>query len=138
MARKVTAVKREAFLAICQKLGLCLVDRKGWTKAYKMGEDGKPTGKAALGIPMTKSVTRIELVNFEHELAVAHPKPPAGSVTQMVNFEQDEKLILGNFYKIAKEGIAQAKAAKKEEREAVAAGEAAQPAEQGEQVAASH
>lgn len=152
MARKgMTSVKQESLLEVVQHLGLAVVERKGWLKCYKADEKGQPTGKPAIGIPTTKMVTRVELVNFEHPLGVPHPKPPAGSVTQMLNFEQDEKAIRKDLYKVCREGILGAKP--KAKPEASEAGEEAKPgseealaqtasesgeqaAEQGQQVAA--
>jgi len=99
MARKgLTQVQFEKFVQTAEKAGLSLITKGGWTKAYPAGKTRGP----ALGIPNTKQVTRIELVAFESEVGIAHPKPPAATVTQMLNFEQDEKLVLRDFYRAAK------------------------------------
>jgi hypothetical protein len=137
MARKdVTPVKQEALLAVIQKLGMATVARKGWIKCYKADAEGKPTGKPSIGIPTTKMVTRVEFVNFEHDLGVKHPKPPAGSVTQMLNFEQDEKQIIRDLYRVCKEGVLSAKPSKSEEKAVQAEAEHAAPAENGQPAAA--
>lgn len=101
MARKgLTVVAYAALLEVAQSLNLNVVKKGGWTKCFAPGH----TKGAALGIPNTekKGVTRVELVNFTHEDAVAHPKPSAGSVTGMIDFAQDEKLILNTFRKMGK------------------------------------
>jgi hypothetical protein len=99
MSRKgLTQVQFEKFVKTAQQAGLTLVSKGGWTKAFPPGQ----TRGKSLGIPNTKLVTRVELVGFENELAVAHPKSPAATVTQVINFVQDEKLILRDFYKVAK------------------------------------
>ena len=136
MARKVTAVKIEKFLATAEKLGMSVKQNKGWTKVFP----ANGSVKRSLGIPNTKSITRIELVGFESaEFGVAHPKPPAATVTQMLDFAQDEKLILRAFYKVAKslcesatKAAAEVAAAAVAETPAVETSE--QPAEQVEQV----
>jgi hypothetical protein len=104
MARKgVERIAFEKFEKIAKQLGMVIVTKKGWTKFYAPGTDAaKTVRKPCLGVPNTKSVTIVELVNFEHELAVAHPKPAAESVRGMINFAQDAKLVLRDTYKVAK------------------------------------
>lgn len=99
MSRKgLTGVKQEKFVIIVQRLGMDIKPNRGWLKCSPKGAGIK----RSVGIPTTKSVTRIELIGFTHELAVAHPKPPAKTVEQMIDFAQDEKLILQNFYLVCK------------------------------------
>jgi len=100
MSRKnVTKVKFEKFIKIATKLGMTVKSNKGWTKVFP----ANGSIKQSFGIPNTKRVTRVELVGFENaEYGVAHPAPSAGTVTQMLNFEQPELLITQAFYKTAK------------------------------------
>lgn len=125
MARQgFTQIPKEELLKVVTKAGLAMVHRKGFIKCYRADENGGPTGKKAIGIPQTDHVTRIELVNFEHPLGVKHPKPPAGSVTQMVDFTQDAKTIKRMLWKIIREGILEM--APSEEQGVQAAEQAAQ------------
>jgi hypothetical protein len=99
MARKLTQVSFPKFIKTAEKLGMTVSTKKGWTKVFP----ANGSVKRSLGIPNTKLVTRIELIGFEStEFGVAHPKPPASTVTQMLDFGQDEKLILRAFFKVAK------------------------------------
>jgi hypothetical protein len=99
MARKnVTKVKFEKFVRTAEKLGMTVKSNKGFTKVWP----ANGSIKQSLGIPNTKRVTRVELIGFESELAIAHPAPSAGTVTQMLDFGQDEALILRSFYKVSK------------------------------------
>lgn len=92
MSRKeLTKVEKQKLVAIAEKQGLEIVSKKGWTKCYLPGT------KKALGIPNTDQVTRVELVGFESEVGVAHPAPPAGTVTQMLDFGQEEQMVLRDF-----------------------------------------
>ena len=96
--QNLTPVAQTKLLAVVEKLGMTIKTNKGWLKVYP----SNGCLKKSLGIPTTKTVTRVELVGFEHELAVSHPKPPASTVTQMIDFAQDEKLVLRAFYKTCK------------------------------------
>lgn len=144
MARQgLTQVDKADLIKVVTKAGLAMVHRKGWIKCYKADEKGMPTGKRAIGIPQTDHVTRIELVNFEHPLGVKHPRPPAGSVTQMVDFTQDAKTIKRALWKIIREGILEmapgteiTKAA--EEAGTVREGPAEGSAEEQQEATASH
>ena len=129
MSRKgLTKVSQEKFLKICEKVGLTVVSNKGWVKCYAPGN----TKGLSLGIPQTDDVTRVELVRFTapEELAsvvVPHPKPPAKTVEQMIDFSVEEKLILRAFYKLASHIKATHEAKLAEEAKAA---EAAKQAEQ--------
>ncbi len=97
-----TKVNPEKFVAICEKLGLSVLKQPS---QYKI--TGKDPGKKFY-IPGTKAVSKVELSGFTHDLAVAwddvYPgkKSPSGKITQVLNFDQPEKLILKDFFKIAK------------------------------------
>jgi hypothetical protein len=110
MRKGLTSVKAEQFKQIGEKLGMTIVAKKGWTKFFPAGHEKG----AALGVPNTAQVTRVELVGFTHETGIPHPKPPAKTVEQMLNFEQPEQMILADFNKAAKhliETVAKADAA---------------------------
>ena len=97
-----TKVKREKFEKIVVKLGLKVVEQTANLRV----EDA--SGTKRFYIPRTKMVHRIDVSGFTHELAidwsVAYPdkKAPTGHVKQVINFAQEEALILRSFYKIAK------------------------------------
>lgn len=125
MSRKgLTAVEQEKLVAVANKLGLNVVTRKGFTKVFAPGA----TRGAALGIPNTKLVTRVELVGFTSEAGIPHPKPPAKTVEQMLNFGQEEASILGDFYKAAKKLLELPPPPAKEEKAEPAEAPAAAPA----------
>lgn len=106
-----TAVSLAKVQKVMEKAGLECKANKGWLKYHPAGQGIK----RAIGVPTTKSVTRVELVGFTHELGVAHPKPPAKTVEQMVDFCQDEKLVLRALWKIASSLAASSKPAPVEE-----------------------
>jgi hypothetical protein len=101
MRKDLTSVPKEKFLAAALQLGMVLIPKKGWTKAYPPGHN---KGKA-IGIPNTEKVSRIEIVGFESKEVptVMHPKPPAATVTQMLDFHQEEKDILEDFRELCNE-----------------------------------
>lgn len=117
MARNVTVVSAEKVIAIATKLGLNVKAGKGETKIY--GE----SIKRSIAIPNTKGgATRIYPVGFEPtEGTVAHPKPPASTVTVMFDHGLDEKLLLKAIYKAAKSLVAKPAAKPAESTEAPAA-----------------
>ena len=102
MARNVTVITADKVLAIAAKLGLSVKLGKGETKIY--GEDKK----RSIAIPNTKGgATRIYPVGFAPtEGTVAHPKPPASTVTVMFDHGLDEKLLLRAIFKAAKSLVA--------------------------------
>ena len=93
-----TRVATQKFLAIADKTGLTVETKTGWLLMYVPGLRSQRflvhTGK--------RGTNCAELVGFESEFATAHPCPPAKTMTQMIDFNLDEKLILRNFYKTAK------------------------------------
>ena len=94
MARKnLTQVEQAELLQIAEAQGLSVVANKGFIKVFGTGQHRPP----ALGIPTTKLVTRVELVGFEHPIAVAHPKPPAKTVTQVLDFSKPRECVLEDF-----------------------------------------
>jgi hypothetical protein len=107
-----TKVKQSAFLAIAEKHGLSVLTKKGEVKVFV---DSK---KRSMGIPATADVTRIELVGFEHEVGINHPKPPAKTVTQMLDFTKTEPEILHDFVVVAKHLVKLAKEDAKAAQEA--------------------
>jgi hypothetical protein len=99
MSRKgLTKVEQSKIVAIMDRAGLECKANAGFLKFHKAGAGIR----RSLGVPTTKSVTRVELVGFESTTGtVAHPKPPAATVTQMVDFAQDEKLVLKAIWDLA-------------------------------------
>jgi hypothetical protein len=122
MARQVTVVKQEKVLEIAAKLGLNVSAKKGETKIY--GE----SLKRSIAIPNTKDgATRIYCVGFAPtEGTVAHPKPPASTVTVMFDHGLDEKLLLRAIFLAAKSLVAVAKEEPKSEESAIVEGAVAQ------------
>lgn len=102
MPTNLTKVQTTKVLAIFEKLGLKVTKQPS---QYRV-EDA--TGTKRLYVPGTAKVHRIDLSGFTHELAVlwtdVYPgkKSPSGKITQVVNFAQDEKLVLRSIFKIAK------------------------------------
>ena len=93
-----TRVPTAKLLATCSKLGLEVVTKAGWFLAFAPGVKGKRllvhTGK--------KGTNCIELVGFESEFAISHPCPPAKTMTQMLDCNLEQALVLRNFFKTAK------------------------------------
>jgi hypothetical protein len=97
-----TKINPDKLVAIANKLGLTVVKQPS---QYKItGTD--PNRR--LYIPGTKTVHKVELSGWSHPLAVAWDsvfpgkKAPSPKITHLVNFEQEEKLVLRDFFKIAK------------------------------------
>lgn len=112
MRKNTTVVASSKVRAIAEKLGLNIKEKKGEFKMY--GD----SIKRSIAVPNTKGgATRIYLVGFEAtEGTVAHPKPPASTVTQMFDHSLAEKLILRAIYKAGKSLVVkQAKAPVTEE-----------------------
>lgn len=122
MARNVTVINSAKVIEIANKLGLNVKVGKGETKIY--GE----SLKRCIAIPNTKGgATRIYPVGFEPtEGTVAHPKPPASTVTVMFDHGLDEKLLLRAIYKAAKQLVGKP-AAKPVESTEVPAAPSAEP-----------
>jgi len=95
-----TKIDQSKIVLVMTEAGLECKANGGWLKFHPRGLGIK----RSLGVPTTKRVTRVELVGFESAEAgvVAHPKPPASTVTQMVDFAADEKQVLATLYRLAK------------------------------------
>jgi hypothetical protein len=107
-----TKIKTEKVIAIFNKLGLSVTKQPS---QYRVQDE---SGTRRLYVPGTNTVHKVELSGFTHELAVAwdevYPgkKAPSGKITQVVNFAQEEKLVLRSIFKIAKTLVKAAKAEK--------------------------
>jgi len=95
-----TPIAQDKLVLIMQQAGLECKANKGWLKFYPKGQGIK----RALGVPTTKQCTIIEIVGFTTAIegVVPHPKPPAKTVEQMVDFQRDEKLVLRTVFELAK------------------------------------
>jgi hypothetical protein len=101
MSARKTAIATAKFEAITTKLGFTVKAKAGSFKAYPAN------GSIKRSVDVTTSkkgqTVQVILVGFESAVGtVAHPKPPASSVTQMIDFSQDEKLVLKAFYSACK------------------------------------
>lgn len=112
-----TTVKTEELVAITQKLGLTLEVKAGWTNAFvqETGSEKRPAQRILIHTGK-KGTNCIELVGFEveHEGVIAHPCPPAKTMTQMVNCDLEVPQIKRAFYAAGKRLLelhAEAKAA---------------------------
>lgn len=114
MARKDHAViAPQDLLDIAEEYGMKVLDSK--KTEYKVFVTSK---KQSLGFPKTtKGVTRVELVGFEHPVGVAHPKPPAGTVTQMLDFTKPAAEVLKDFRVVCKYLVNEAEQAAEETEE---------------------
>lgn len=96
-----TKVQGQKFVAIANKVGLTVVEQPSQFKV--IGAEGR-----RFYIPGTKAVHKVELSGWSHELAVpweaVYPgkRAPSPKITHILNFDQPEKLILKDFYKMAK------------------------------------
>lgn len=109
--RQVTVIKMEKVQKIASKLGLEVKEKKSEFKFFH-----KEAGvKRSIAVPCTKGgATRIYLVGYEMPAEsgfIAHPKPPAKTVTQMLDHGADEKTCLRAIYAAAKALIPVAKPA---------------------------
>lgn len=96
--RNVTVIAQSKVVAIATQLKLNVSVKTNETKVY-----GASLSQA-IAIPNTKGgATRIYLVGFQaKEGTVAHPKPPAKTVTQMFDHSLPEKELLRAIFKAAK------------------------------------
>lgn len=102
MARKnVARIPHEKFVKIAEKLGMVISIKGNETKFFAPGTT-KTARAACVSVPNTKQVTRVEVVNFVSEFAIPHPKPSAKSVTGMIDFAQEPKMVLSHVYKTCK------------------------------------
>lgn len=92
---------------IAAKLGLTVETKAGWKLMYVEGAKSSRllvhTGK--------RGTNCVELVGFESEFAVAHPCSPAKTMTQLIDFNVDEAIVLRNIFKTAKLLVEAAKVA---------------------------
>ena len=97
-----TKIETSKFLAICNKLGLTVIEQPSQYKVT--GTDPN----IRFYIPGTKRVHKVELSGWSSPLAiewsVAFPgkKAPSGKITHVVNFAQEERAVLRDFFKMAK------------------------------------
>jgi hypothetical protein len=96
--RNVTVVAQSKVRAIAAKLNLNIKEKGGEFKVF-----GSSISQS-IAIPNTKGgATRIYLVGFTaKEGTVAHPKPPAKTVTQMFDHTLPEKQLLAAIFKACK------------------------------------
>ena len=96
--RNVTVIQSSKVLAIAARLGLNVSTKTNETKVFGASLSN------AIAIPNTKGgATRIYCVGFApKEGTVAHPKPPAKTVTVMFDHSLPEKELLSAIYKAAK------------------------------------
>lgn len=94
-------VKVEKVLAIASRVGLTIVEQPSQYKIYA-GEDTS----RRMYVPGRKEVHKVELSGWNHELAVPWEsqfpgkKAPSPKITHVVNFNQDERLVLNDLYRI--------------------------------------
>lgn len=82
----------------CEQLGLTVQVRAGWFLAWH----GEAKDRRLLVHTGKKGTNCIELVGFESPHAIAHPCPPAKTMTQMLDCNLPEREILRNFYRTAR------------------------------------
>ena len=93
-----TQVERNEFIKVVESLGLNIIERKGFIKVFAAGRNRPP----AIGIQNSANVSLVEFVGFEHPVGIVHPKPPAATVTQMLDFSKaDVADILKDFIQVA-------------------------------------
>jgi hypothetical protein len=64
-----------------------------------------PTPDRAVYFGNGKTVGRVDLSGFTHELGVQHRDPPTKRVQQMLDFSQDEATILRGFFRVLVDGL---------------------------------
>lgn len=136
MSARKTAIATAKFEAITTKLGFTVKAKAGSFKAFP----ANGSIKRSVDITTSKKgqTVQIILVGFEGtEGCIAHPKPPASSVTQMIDFSQDEKLVLKAFFKVCKQLAKMAASSQPAKEQAPASTPASSPAEATTEVAAS-
>ena len=100
-----TKVNPTKFVAICNKLGLNVLKQPSQYKVTGANPNHR------FYIPGTKMVSKVELSGWTHELAIRWDsvytkKAPSPKITHILDFNQDEKLILRAFFKMAKSLVA--------------------------------
>ena len=92
-----TRVATAKLVAVAEKPGLKSEARAGWILMFAPDQKSQRllvhTGK--------KGTNCVELVGFESTHAIAHPCPPAKTMTQMLDCNLPEREILRNFYRTA-------------------------------------
>lgn len=100
-----TTVETSKIVAIAEKLGLTVEAKAGWSNMFvqEAGSEKRPAQRILVHTGK-KGTNCIELVGFEveHEGVVAHPCPPAKTMTQMVNCDLEEAQIKRAFYAAGK------------------------------------
>ena len=98
MKTGMTYVKATKLLAICQKLGLTVIEQPSQNRVECPADKTKRMyfGKGKKGVCL------VDISGFTSEFAITHPKPPTSKVTQQIDMTQPEPLVLRNFYKTAK------------------------------------
>lgn len=92
-----TRVATAKILKIAEQLNLSTEVKAGWIKV-----NGPVKGSRLLVHTGKKGTNCVELVGFESEFAVVHPCPPAKTMTQLIDFNVEEKVILRNIFKTSK------------------------------------
>jgi hypothetical protein len=101
MAVRKTSIDTGKFEAITTKLGFTVKKKAGSFKAWPA--NGSMKKSVDVNTSKTGQTVQAILVGFEvEEGTIAHPKPPAKTVTQMIDFSLEEKLVLRSFYKACK------------------------------------
>ena len=101
MAAHKTSIATAKFELICKKLDLEVKVKAGSFKVWPKGG----SIKKSMDITTSKKgqTVQVILVGFESPFGtMVHPKPPAASVTQMLDFSLDEKDVLKSFFLIGK------------------------------------
>ena len=92
-----TYVQATKFLAICQKLGLTVVEQPS---QYRLECPTNTKQRMYFG-KGKRGVCLVDISGFTSPFAIVHPKPPTSKVTQQLDMSLPEKVILRNFYKTA-------------------------------------
>ena len=103
MSSNLTKIQPEKFAKIAEKVGLT-VERQ--PSQFKISVPGKPALR--FYVPGQKLCHKVELSGHSHERAVEwsvlYPKsPPSKKITHVLDFRQDERSILRDFYLIARD-----------------------------------
>jgi hypothetical protein len=99
---EITKVESAKFVAIAEKLGLKVTRQ---SSNFRIEDE---SGARRLYVPTTTKVHRIDISGFTHDLGlawdVAFPgkAPPTGKVQQVLNFAQEERLVLKDAFKVMK------------------------------------
>jgi hypothetical protein len=108
-----TTIATQHLTDIAVALGLSSEEKAGWTNYFVMlAKDEKRPARRLLVHTGKKGTNCTELVGFEieHEGVIAHPCPPAKTMTQMIDFDLDEVQIKRAFFACGKRLIELAEA----------------------------